>query len=400
MAGIDAGGFQGFGGGFRRQSESPMGFGNSHRRVGAATQPHTATGQVPAQPETYTPHAQPQPQPQHAAYAPQMSQGFEPAPAYQAGAAAPNYEQFSTEYHDETEGVSVANWIGGLCSLALLIGLGFWGYQTIQRDVSGVPVIQALPGPMRIQPEDPGGSQASHQGLSVNTVQAEGRPSEPPAQVVLAPQPLDLSAEGITAATLPPVSSSQSSSAATTPQPQTELSSAEQTAAFTALADQLAAGSTPLGDISAPTGTAPTIQPETPPAQFQIISASIPGVAQSPRPPSRPSGLRVSAVAPPVSASSVATGTYVDPATIPAGTRLVQFGAFDSPEIARSEWDRLSTRFSDFMDNKRPVVQRALSGGREFHRLRVIGFADVSEARRFCSVFLAENTPCIPVVAK
>lgn len=399
MAGIDAGGFHGFGGGFRRQPESPMGYGTPPRRVGAATQSHTSAGQPSAQPETYTPHTQTQPQ--HAAYEPQRSHAFEQMPAYQVGAGAPNYEQFSTDYHDETEGSSVASWIGGLCSLALLIGLGFWGYQTIQRDVSGVPVIQALPGPMRVQPADPEGLQASHQGLSVNTVQAEGRASEPPAQVVLAPQPLDLSAEGITAATLPPPSSSQNGSTAITSAPQPELSSAEQTAAFAALADQLAAESAPLGDLSAPTGTAPTAQPAlVAPSQLQTISASIPGVAQSPRPPSRPSALRVSAVAPPASAPAALSGLYVDPATIPAGTRLVQFGAFDSPDIARSEWDRLSTRFAEFMDNKRPVVQRALSGGREFHRLRVLGFADVSEARRFCSVFLAENTPCIPVVAK
>lgn len=396
MAGIDAGGFHGFGGGFRRQPESPMGYGTPPRRVGAATQSHTSAGLPPAQPETYTPHIQPH----QAAYVPQMSHAIEQAPAYQSAAAAPSYEEFSTDFHDETDGGSVANWIGGLCSLVLLIGLGFWGYQTIQRDVSGVPVIQALPGPMRVQPEDPEGLQASHQGLSVNTVQAEGRASEPPAQVVLAPQPLDLSAEGIAAATLPPPSSSQNGSAATTPAPQSELSSAEQTAAFASLADQLAAGSAPLGDLSAPTGTAPSAQPVPAPSQLQVISASIPGVAQSPRPPSRPSALRISAASPPASAPAVSTGPYVDPATIPAGTRLVQFGAFDSPEIARSEWERLSTRFADFMDNKRPVVQRAFSGGREFHRLRVLGFADVSEARRFCSVFLAENTPCIPVVAK
>ena len=211
-----------------------------------------------------------------------------PPQAVQSAAAAPSYEEFSTDFHDETDGGSVANWIGGLCSLVLLIGLGFWGYQTIQRDVSGVPVIQALPGPMRVQPADPEGLQASHQGLSVNTVQAEGRASEPPAQVVLAPQPLDLSAEGIAAATLPPPSSSQNGSAATTPAPQSELGSAEQTAAFAALADQLAAGSAPLGDLSAPTGTAPTAQPVPGPSQLQVISASIPGVAQSPRPPSRP----------------------------------------------------------------------------------------------------------------
>ena len=66
------------------------------------------------------------------------------------------------------------NLAGGLTSLALVVGLGVWGYKLAVRDVNGVPVIQALDGPMRISPADPGGEVADNQGLAVNTVAAVG----------------------------------------------------------------------------------------------------------------------------------------------------------------------------------------------------------------------------------
>ena len=67
---------------------------------------------------------------------------------------------------------TLLNWIGALTSLALIAGLSAWGYQLAVRDVSGVPVIVALEGPMRVAPEDPGGQLAAHQGLAVNAVAA------------------------------------------------------------------------------------------------------------------------------------------------------------------------------------------------------------------------------------
>ncbi|WP_457646172.1 SPOR domain-containing protein, partial [Profundibacter sp.] len=85
------------------------------------------------------------------------------------------------------------------------------------------------------------------------------------------------------------------------------------------------------------------------------------------------------------------------PGSIPAGTRLAQLGAFESPEIAKQEWDRLYSRFTDYLQGKSRVIQKAESGGRTFYRLRAMGFDDLSDARRFCSALLAENAACIPV---
>jgi hypothetical protein len=84
------------------------------------------------------------------------------------------------------------NGLGALISIALVIGVGVWGYRLAVRDVSGVPVVAALDGPMRIQPEDPGGELASYQGLTVNAVQAEGQAEPTADRLVLAPKPIEL----------------------------------------------------------------------------------------------------------------------------------------------------------------------------------------------------------------
>jgi hypothetical protein len=90
----------------------------------------------------------------------------------------------------------------------------------------------------------------------------------------------------------------------------------------------------------------------------------------------------------------------VSPDSLPAGTRLAQLGAYESAEVARAEWDRISGRFGDYLEGKKRVIQRAESGGRTFYRLRAMGFADLSDARRFCSALVAGNADCIPVTTR
>jgi hypothetical protein len=84
------------------------------------------------------------------------------------------------------------NWAGALMSVGLVVGMSVWAVQLLMRDVSGVPVIEALEGPMREPPADPGGTQAPHQGLAVNRI-AEGEEAQPvPDRLVLAPPPIEL----------------------------------------------------------------------------------------------------------------------------------------------------------------------------------------------------------------
>lgn len=297
---------------------------------------------------------------------------------------------------------TLLNWIGALTSLALIAGLSAWGYQLAVRDVSGVPVIVALEGPMRVAPEDPGGQLAAHQGLAVNAVAADGVAEAPADRLALAPPPTALTDEDLPRSRLaeatPPSADevlADSADSAEAPAPVSPEAEA------LALADRLAEGAEPLS------GTIQTPTPEVPLAeapQVRVIPDSVPGVRLSPRPVPRPDiDLTARAVA-----LAVASGVGgpaiasidVNPDSLPPGTRLVQLGAFESREIAVQEWDKVVERFDDYIEGRKRVIQRAESGGKTFYRLRVVGFDDISDARRFCAVLVAASANCIPVVTR
>jgi hypothetical protein len=82
---------------------------------------------------------------------------------------------------------------------------------------------------------------------------------------------------------------------------------------------------------------------------------------------------------------------------IPVGTPLVQLGAFDSAEIAASEWTRLQGAFGEFLGPRERVVQETESSGRTFYRLRATGFTDLADARRLCAALTAEGADCLPL---
>lgn len=161
-----------------------------------------------------------------------------------------------------------------------------------------------------------------------------------------------------------------------------------------ALAEQIAANATPLGQAAPAEEVAATVAP-------QITG---PGVNRSPRPRNRPAQLvrtsQAAAAAAAVATPAVAEVPVVETADLTAGTRLVQLGAYESAAIAEQEWSRISGRFDSFFDGKARVIQKAKSGGRTFYRLRAHGFADLAEARRFCAALVAERADCIPVVVK
>ncbi len=286
----------------------------------------------------------------------------------------------------------LTNLAGAAVSLALILGVGVWGYKLLVRDVSGVPVVRAAEGPLRIQPEDPGGQQALHQGLSVNDVAAEGAAAKPADRLILAPEPLDLSLEDKPLAELVEVSTAAETEALAARETEDAATDGVHLASMNALAEDLAAGVPPLGDLPAKE-TTPT--PEAEPAVAQPAPDS--GLGRSLRPQLRPAALKTSAGSP---APARAAFRDIDPAEIPAGSRLAQLGAFESADVARKEWTRLRGRFGEYLDGKDRVIQKAQSGGRTFYRLRAVGFDGLSDARRFCSALVAENAECIPVVTR
>lgn len=286
---------------------------------------------------------------------------------------------------------------GAVGSVALVIGMGLWGYDVAVRDARGVPVIRAAEGPMRIAPENPGGEVADHQGLSVNAVAALGVAAPPPERLLLAPRPIELTDEDQPILSATPLLAENEARA---PVAAGTLGSV----GLAAPAPVIPQGAV---SVSAPPPVA-AIAPETAPDPQQdavemALAEALSGgadeteiAALAPVPQDDTTRPRARPVDP--AAPLAAPAAELDPATLAQGTRLVQLGAFDTPEEARAEWARLLSANPDLLMGKALVVQSASSGGRDFFRLRVAGFASEDETRGVCSELLKRDATCIPVL--
>ena len=347
------------------------------------------------------------------------------------------YEPASAHAHDTAPVISgaragvVVRFLGAATSLAILAGAVVWGYQLIVRDATGIPVVRAMAGPMREAPNNPGGELALHTGLAVNAVAAMGEAAPPEDMLILAPATADLTEEDLEV-----VPTAQSRVEAEVPlvaaeitrrtSPDTPLSATD----ILALADAISAdaisggtisgGTTPLSTQAAEpvvaadldTDDSQAMQETTDEVTALLASLVLPdsgeGLTRSLRPMIRPSTVATQAVTSTNTTGTNTTGTdttgtdtiAVSTQALPVGTTLVQLGAFETAELAGSEWGRLAVRFDDFMDGKERLIQQAESGGQPFFRLRATGFEDMADARRFCSALVAEDAACIPVVVQ
>ncbi len=264
------------------------------------------------------------------------------------------------------------NWAIAGASLAVVGGFGYWAVSLGTRNPNEVPIIRAMEGPARVQPDNPGGEQASHQGLAVNTVQSNGSVAAPANQVVLAPAPEPLTNEDLASADLKP---------AQTPDKKTTPPADKQ----------------PVQQKLAVQVEQPPKEPAPKPAQLaaQAIHDTPYSPRRSLRPFSRPQ--RLAAQLQDIQPASARPDSVE---SVPLGTRLVQLGAYDSPDLAAREWDKLFAKHGDLLNGKKRLIQAAESGGRKFFRLRAVGFASKDESRTLCSALLARGTPCIPVTAR
>ena len=82
-------------------------------------------------------------------------------------------------------------------SAAPIIGRGVvvWGSKLMVRDLTGLPVFQALSGKMSVLLDSPGGEFAGTQGVCVDEVTAAGTAASPTGALVLAPKLVALAAE-------------------------------------------------------------------------------------------------------------------------------------------------------------------------------------------------------------
>ncbi len=353
-----------------------------------------------------------------------------------------------SDMHSPREGRSVdtgklVNVAGAMVSLGLIVGVGVWGYKLVMRDVTGVPVVRAMEGAMRHAPSDPGGEISVNDGLSVNDVAALGGAAAPEEaeSFVLAPQVSELTAEDLAVAPTaeagevlpmgvtetvdvapevapaetvavepetPETAVAQALADASADDEAASLSAPMTAEEILAMADAIAAGIeplTPTEEADSP-DVITTINGVSTDVIADIIPSTVPGVSRSPRPILRPTDLNVAATVAPTAAVPTnedgrsASQALAAASGIAAGSNLVQLGAFESAEVAQSEWQRFVSRFPDYMTGKTHIIQQAERGGRVFFRLRAVNFADLSDARRFCAALTAEGVDCVPVVVQ
>ena len=284
--------------------------------------------------------------------------------------------------------------LGAVLSLALIVGAGTWVWQMMQRDVSGVPVVRALEGPLRVSPENPGGLQAAHQGLAINEL-AAAQESAGLRDLVLAPVAADLSDEDTA-----PIRAPESPNRIATPEVTEPVLAALQREITPDAAAPQPPSSIPLG-FNYATRRAPATSPR-PPQRTETRVAMGRAPESAPAQQGNTSGDALAASV----ANSVARGlsnlpsSDIDPATIGPGTRLVQLGAYDDTATARAAWDQLARRFSPLLDDRGRVIEAAHSGGSVFYRLRAHGFEDERDARRFCAALVDQQIDCIPVLIR
>ena len=264
---------------------------------------------------------------------------------------------------------SFFRWFGLIISVVLVAGIAVWAYRLELRDASGLPVIQAAEGPMRIVPDDPGGERAAHQGLAVNMVAAEGEAKVPTEdQLVLAPAPLNLADDDLPGSGLD--------------------------ARFGAADDNVGSNAMEMPAQFGEQGEG-GLMPQSDPAS----------AAGGPRPsmpkPRPPRGVNAEAVAGAVALAmderkSAGGGLR----GIPSGTQVAQFGAFDSPEDALAEWSRINSRFKDVLAGKRHSVQETVSNGETMYRMLAVGFDGADDAQRFCEALQAAGQSCVPALIR
>ncbi|MGL4321974.1 MAG: SPOR domain-containing protein [Paracoccaceae bacterium] len=298
--------------------------------------------------------------------------------------AVHDFDRFEEQDFAPLRGGRLMHILGGVTSVALVLGAVVWGYKLAVRNVQGVPIVRAMEGPMRIAPETPGGSVADHQGLAVNAVAAIGSAAPMPESVTLAPSPVALTDEDV-------------AGLGAFAEPDTTLLTAS-----AALSDPatLSPGADPA---PAPMDTAAAVdallaEVLTPEEQMAAASADLLDAGAPMRslfPKRRPGAANANPVTQVQDVVAMATPT-LDPATLAVGTPLVQLGTFNSEEDARAEWAKIEARFADLLGGKAVVLQSAKSGGATFVRLRAQGFANEDDARRFCTALLTENTACVP----
>lgn len=284
----------------------------------------------------------------------------------------------------------LAQWVGGVVSLTLVLGAIYWIFELGRRDANEVPVIQAMGGVARDLPENAGGPLVGNQGLQVNEVLGNDNTAPVEPETRLAPPPQRVEAQDVVPAPAPetpvapvadtpapPPSTPPSIPALTQPEADPNMTRPErrlQSAALSPNADLLS---------------------EAIANAISTVAAEEAGDAADT--PAAPTPTAPAATAPSPAPDPVLTPAAGSPF---AGEVMIQLGAYDDEESANRDYDALLVDNQDLLGSLTRFVERREAGGRVFYRLRARGFADIGAASDMCTALLARSVQCIAVTAR
>ena len=281
-------------------------------------------------------------------------------------------------------------WTGAALSFFLLASAIGWSYQLIVRDINQIPVVRAQLGPLRVAPDDPGGLTAANQGLSVTQLAVNEKPLLSN-EIHLAPAAEILNAEHLALQVTEDVKSNTGDGKF-----EIEEVNAENSINLKEVSNEIEVDTSSKKEVvlSKVAFSQKKIEIENAVSLALSITDDPVDSLTLLRPKIRPMISR---------RNNKTTGDQVvnnEPiSNLPIGSAVVQLGAFESKNLAKSEWQRFEKLLGSILFSKKMIVQKAESGGKIFYRLRASGFDDISDARQFCSA-ISDRVACIPVVMR
>jgi SPOR domain len=237
---------------------------------------------------------------------------------------------------------------GGLLGVAALGAATVWGLSRLGP--RPVPVIEADPRPLKVRPDQPGGMVVPNQDQLVLEGAAQRRLAE--------------RSRGTIA----------------------QLDTGPEAPAFDLLRQQAAPAAPPaLAAPAPPPAAAATQAPTTAATPSALGTATMTAL-----PP--PVALAVTAT---VAAPAMVTAAAL-PGPVAGGRSHAQFGALNSEEAARAEWDRLVRRAPELAAFQPRIIRLDREGQPTLWRLRASGLADAAAAKALCDAVRARNIPCLP----
>ena len=322
------------------------------------------------------------------------------------------FEAVDADVRRPRRGLKLFVWLAVISGLA---GGGWYAYGDRLMEFAGggdveVPLIQAMAGPVRVLPENPGGLQVPNRDKLVYGRIQKGEDTdtsrgierllakpETPLPAALAPQKVQKPAKIEPApATSRVPGLADVKSVQPPPPPPAPPGATSKSSAPLKLAKRRAPLQLKKGAVRAPAAPAPPAQ-KVAPVETAAISAT-PGriKAPTPAPAVSPASLPKSSSTIPPSAPLTAKASAAIP---PDQAYRVQLAAARSPERARVEWDRMRRKHLDLLGDLGLTVTKADLGPKKgiFYRLRVGPLAGERAARTLCRELTKRKMGCLVV---